>query len=172
VRPQGRDWAPLIVLGVAGSIAICGACFLGGYTVGYMQHKPVVAAAGPTSEPVRTPFATNSAIPTPTPGVVQPTISPDPRQCAFGDFPVYPGSTRIGDPMANGRRWWVNTYPTQVADYYSAGPGPAEWLFRPEPVSGSPWRYRMTRTPGCRGFLTVMQDPSGGTRYEAIPDGY
>jgi hypothetical protein len=104
--------------------------------------------------------------------VVQPTNTPDPRHaCAFGDFPVYPGSTRIGDPTANGRRWWVNTYPTQVADYYSAGTGPTEWLFRPEPVNGTPWRFRMTRPPACRGVLTIFADPSVGTQYEAIPDG-
>jgi len=37
VKPQGRDWVPLIVLAVAGSVAVAGACFLGGYAVGYAR---------------------------------------------------------------------------------------------------------------------------------------
>jgi len=178
VRPQeppDRDWVLVIFIAALGCAMAIGLGLVGAGAInmaGAMSPGPAASAAA-TASP--TPTTTPSA--TPTPRVVQPTISPDPGNvgeapCPFGDFPIYPGSSRIGDPMPNARRWWVNTYPTQVADYYSAGTGPSEWQFRLEPVSGSPWRFRMTRSPACRGFLTVMADPSGGTRYEAIPDAH
>jgi len=170
VSPPDRDWVLLIFVGgLACALAIgLGLVGAGAISMAGARSQWPVASGTATASPTPTTIASA----TPTPSVVQPTITPDPRHaCAFGDFPVYPGSTRIGDPTANGRRWWVNTYPTQVADYYSAGTGPTEWLFRPEPVNGTPWRFRMTRPPACRGVLTVLADPSGGTQYEAIPDG-
>jgi hypothetical protein len=41
VKTEGRDWAPLIVLALAGTIALAGVGILGGYAVSYAQHKPV-----------------------------------------------------------------------------------------------------------------------------------
>jgi len=170
VKQPDRDWVLVIFIGALICVLAIGLGLVGAGAISMAGARSPGPAAGTTLTASATPTTTPSA--TPTPGVVQPTISPDPRQaCAFGDFPVYPGSTRIGDPTANGRRWWVNTYPTQVADYYSAGTGPTESLFRLEPVTGSPWRFRMTRPPACRGLLIVLADPSGGTQYEAIPDG-
>jgi hypothetical protein len=171
----GRDPLLTIVAVVVGCLLATGLGLLGAAAVSMAGARSPGPAAVRTDTASPTPTTAPSA--TPTPSVVQPTVSPGPRNvgeapCAFGDFPVYPGSTPISNPTANGRRWWVNTYPTQVADYFSAGVGPSEWLFRPEPVNGSPWRFRVTRPPACRGFLTVLEDPSGGTQYEAIPDGY
>ena len=170
VSPPDRDWVLLIFIGALACALVIGLGLVGAGAIsmaGARSQRPVASGTATAS-----PTPTTTASATPTPSVVQPTITPDPRHaCAFGDFPVYPGSTRIGDPTANGRRWWVNTYPTQVADYYSAGTGPTEWLFRPEPVNGTPWRFRMTRPSACRGVLTVIADPSGGTQYTAIPDG-
>jgi hypothetical protein len=172
VRPQGRDWVLLIFVGALACALAIGLGLVGAGAISMAGARSQRPVASGTATATATPTPTTTASATPTPSVVQPTNTPDPRHaCAFGDFPVYPGSTRIGDPTANGRRWWVNTYPTQVADYYSAGTGPTEWLFRPEPVNGTPWRFRMTRPPACRGVLTIFADPSVGTQYEAIPDG-
>lgn len=170
VRTPDRDWVLVIFIGALVCALAIGLGLVGAGAItmaGTRSPRPTVSTA-PTG-------TTSSAMPTPS--AVQPTSSLKPRNvgeavCDFADFPVYPGSTRIGNPTAYGRRWWVNTYPTQVADYYSAGTGPTEWVLRPEPVPGSPWRFRMTRPPACHGFLTVLEDPSGGTQYEAIPDGF
>jgi hypothetical protein len=125
VRPPGGDWAPLIVLAVAGSIVLAGAGFLGGYAVGYAQHKPVAdraTAAVTASAPV--PDASS----TPTPGLKATPINRLP-QCSFADFPFYPGSDtyHISPPMPNS--WYVNQPTSQVASYFARGAYQQTWIF-------------------------------------------
>lgn len=167
MRPQSQDWAPLIVLAVAVSIALTGAGFLGGYAVGYAQHKPVAdrananaSATAAQSEPKPTPATDGSP------------------QCSFADFPVYPGSDtyRISPPMQNA--WFVNQLPSQVASYYARGAYQRVWTFVAGPnatvTPGNPapvYTFRFTRAPACRGELTVSPySRAGATVYQALPD--
>ena len=169
--PQRRDWTPLIVLGVAGSVALAGSGFLGGYTVGYMQHKPVVAVTTPTPEPTATPSepATPTASPTPTSSPTpSPTAGVDCYQ--FGDFPYYPGSLAVAASTQNARAWHVYAPASQVAGYYANGASQLAWQFRLASAIGSRWTYRISRAPSCRGSLVVSADPAGGTLYQATPD--
>jgi len=155
VSTQGRDWAPLIVLAVAGGLAFTGIGLLGGYAIGYAQHKPVARAATPT--------------PTPTP---DPTPSPTPAvDCAqFGDFPYYPGSLAVAASTQDARAWHVYAAAGQVAGYYGNGASQLAWEFRLASATGSRWTYRISRAPFCRGSLVIIADPAGGTLYEAKSD--
>jgi hypothetical protein len=161
VRPQGRDWAPLIVLAVASSVALAGGGFLGGYGVGYAvgaQQKPVANTTTP--EPTATPFATESPTPTPTPAV----------DCSqFGDFPYYPGSRAVESFPQETRAWHVDAPAGQVAIYFGNGANQLAWQFRLSSATTTRWTYRISRAPSCRGALVVMVDPNGGTLYQAIP---
>jgi hypothetical protein len=161
---------PLIVLAVAGSLAVGGAGYLGGYTVGYMQHKPVVVYVTP--EPTSTPSATERATPTPTStSTPTPTPSPTPAvQCLFGDFPIYPGSRVVATTTQGAEAWHVSATASKVADYFASGAGQQVWQFRLTSASGSGWTFRVSHAPSCRGSLTVMTDPNGGTVYQATPD--
>jgi hypothetical protein len=171
---------PLIVLAVAGSVAVGGACFLGGYTVGYMQHKPVVVVT--TAAPTTTPSPTESATPTPTatpkPTLTPiPTPSPTPSPLAtpvdcyqFGDFPYYPGSLQVNASTQDARAWHVNAIASKVATYFANGANQVAWQFRLTSATGSAWVFRFTRAPSCRGSLTVRSDSGGGTFYQATPD--
>lgn len=177
VSTQGRDWAPLIVLAVAGGLAFTGIGLLGGYAIGYAQHKPVARAATPTPEPTSTPFATDSASPTPSPTptptpTLDPTPSPTPAvDCAqFGDFPYYPGSLAVAASNQDARAWHVYAAAGQVAGYYANGASQLAWQFRLASATGSRWTYRISRAPFCRGSLVIIADPAGGTLYEAKPD--
>jgi hypothetical protein len=170
---------PLIVLAVAGSVAMAGAGFLGGYTVGYVQHKPVVVFATPTPGPTSTPLATDSATPTSTPTPTPtptpastPTPSPNPTtvDCRFGDFPTYPGSRAVATTTQGAQAWHVYALASKVADYFASGAGQTAWQFRLTSASGSRWIFRMSHAPSCRGSLSVMTDPNGGTVYQATPD--
>jgi hypothetical protein len=158
---------PLIVLAVAGNVAIGGACFLGGYTVGYLQHKPATAAARPTPTP--TPTTTPTTTPTPTPSPT-PSATVTPVECWFGDFPQYPGSRAVTVSTQGAEAWHVDTIPSKVDDYFASGAGQQAWQFRLTSASASAWIFRMIRAPSCRGSLTVKTDPAGGTFYQAIPD--
>jgi hypothetical protein len=166
---------PLIVLAVAGSLAVGGAGYLGGYTVGYMQHKPVVVYATPepttpsaAESATPTPMSTSTATPNPTPS---PTLSPTPAvQCSFGDFPIYPGSRMVATTTRGAQAWHVSATASKVADYFASGAGQQAWQFRLTSASGSGWTFRMSHAPSCRGSLSVMTDPNGGTVYQATPD--
>jgi hypothetical protein len=178
VEPPRRDWTPLIVLAVAGSVALAGAGFLGGYTVGYLQHKPVVAVATPTPEPTATPSEAATPTPSPTPTATttpvltpSPTPSPTPVDCyQFGDFPTYPGSLAVAASSQNSRAWHVYASASQVAGYYANGASQLAWQFRLASAIGSRWTYRISRAPSCRGLLVVSADSAGGTLYQATPD--
>lgn len=164
VRPQDRDWAPLIVLAVAVSVALAGAGFLGGYAIGYAQHKPVAGSTLPTQ---------SAATLTPTP-----TGTDALPQCSFADFPFYPGSDNyhISPPMQNA--WLVDQPPSQVASYYARGAYQRVWTFVAGPnatvAPGNPapvYKFRFTRAPACRGELTVSPySREWATVYQALPD--
>lgn len=160
VRPQGRDWLPLIVLAVASSIAVGGACFLGGYAVGYAQHKPVADSATPPGLAT----ATVSATPTGMDGRLP--------QCSFDDFPVYPGSVKSAAVVPGATEWaaWdVDQRQTQVASYFERGAYQTSWTFVLESSVGY-WFFRFTRAPACRGRLRVMGGDKNGTHYEVKTD--
>jgi hypothetical protein len=175
VRPQGRDWAPLIVLAVAGSVAVAGGCFLGGYALGYAQPRPVTQrSAAPTAEPTPTasPNASPSESPTPT---ATPTLTPTPTatptsvQCSFGDFPTYPGSVTAPAPAKGSAAWHTTSDAGKVTTYYSNGAGQLVWQFRLSSATASRSLFYMSRAPSCRGVLYVMPDPTG-TFYQAFPN--
>jgi hypothetical protein len=179
MRPPGRDWTPLIVLAVAGTIALAGGCFLGGYAVGYVQHKPVAQTATPTPEPTSTPLETDPATPTPAPTPTpRPTLTPSPTPTPtpavncyqFGDFPYYPGSLAVAASSQDARAWHVYASAASVSSYYANGASQLAWQFRLTSATGSRWNYRISRAPLCRGSLVVIADPAGGTLYEATPD--
>lgn len=167
MRPPDRDWAPLIVLAVAAGVALIGAGFLGGYAVGYAQHRSV---AGPASANASATVV--QAEPKPTPA------TDGPPQCSFADFPVYPGSDtyHISPPMPNA--WFVNQLPSQVASYYARGAYQRVWTFVAAPNAtvppGNPgpvYKFRFTRAPACRGELTVSPyTRDAATVYQALPD--
>jgi hypothetical protein len=157
VRPQGRDWTPLIVLAVAVSVALTGAGFLGGYAVGYAQHKPVADRANPSTRS----SATASAAP------ANPTdVLP---QCSFSDFPVYPASVKSTAYAPGGTAWWVDQNPTRVASYFDRGAYQTTWTFVAVPSVGQ-WFFRFTRAPACRGLLRVIGGENNGTHYEVNTD--
>ena len=161
VRPQGRDWAPLIVLAVAVGVALTSAGFLGGYALGYAQRKPVAGRASVT--PTATAAQAESK---PTPTGMDATLP----QCSFDDFPVYPGSVKSAaytpGPTAWGA-WEVDQNPTQVASYFERGAYQTTWTF----VAGSgQWFYRFARPPACRGLLRVLGGVKNGTHYEVHAD--
>jgi hypothetical protein len=181
VRPQGRDWLPLIVLAVAVSVAIGGACFLGGYSVGYAQHKPVAdiaAAAASATAPAPDASSAPSLLSTPTPSL---NTTPNGRlpQCSFADFPFYPGSEayHISPPMPNS--WYVSQPTSQVASYYARGAYQQTWSFVAGPSAtvapGSSvmsYKFRFTRAPACRGELRISPETlqGGASVYQMIPD--
>jgi hypothetical protein len=189
VRPQGRDWTPLIVLAVAVSVALTGAGFLGGYAVGYAQHKPAAdrATARPTARATApaadasstpSPLSRPSPLATPTPG---PTSTAADRlpQCSFADFPFYPGSEiyHISPPMPNS--WYVNQPTLQVASYFARGAYQLTWTFNAGPSAtvapGSSvmsYKFRFSRAPACRGELTIYPETlyGGASYYQMIPD--
>jgi hypothetical protein len=171
VRPQGRDWAPLIVLAVAGSVALAGGGFLGGYGVGYAQHRPVAHTATPTPEPTKTPFVRESPSPSPTP-TPSPTSSPTLTtvQCSLADFPYYPGSQAVAASSQCAEAWHVSSPAGKVADYFGNGAGQLAWQFRLTSAFSSQWIFRVSHAPSCRGSLTIQADPTGGARYQVTPD--
>jgi hypothetical protein len=171
VRPQGRDWVPLIVVAVATSVVLAGGGFLGGYGVGYAvaaQHKAVANTTTPTPEPTSAPFATESPTPTPTPSPA-PTPTPAVDCNQFGDFPYYPGSRAVESFPQETRAWHVDAPAGQVAIYFGNGANQLAWQFRLSSATSTRWTYRISRAPSCRGALVVMIDPNGGTLYQAIP---
>jgi hypothetical protein len=155
VKPPGRDWAPLIVLAVAGGVAVAGACFLGGYAVGYAQPRPVAERS-----------AAQTAEPTPTPS---PSPTPTPVRCSFGDFPTYPGSVTATAPAQGSAAWHANTDAGKVTTYYTNGAGQEVWQFRLSSATASRSLFYLSRTPSCRGVLYVMPDQTG-TFYQAFPN--
>jgi len=161
VKPQGRDWVPLIVLAVAGSVAVAGACFLGGYAVGYAQPRPVAQrSVAPTAAPTPTPSLGSSPSEGPT---------PSPVQCSFGDFPTYPGSVATTAGAQGSAAWHVTTDASRVTTYYANGAGQAVWQFRLSSATASRSLFYMSRAPSCHGVLYVMPDPTG-TFYQAFPN--
>jgi hypothetical protein len=180
VRPPDRDWTPLIVLAVAASVALAGAGFLGGYAVGYAQHKPAAEATATAraTAPAADASSTPSPLSTPTPG---PTSTAGDRlpQCSFADFPFYPGSEtyHISPPMPNS--WYVNQPTSQVASYFARGAYQLTWTFVAGPSAtvapGSSvrsYKFRFTRAPACRGELTIYPETlyGGASYYQMIPD--
>jgi hypothetical protein len=172
VKQQGRDWAPLIVLAVAGSLALAGGGFLGGYGVGYAvaaQHKPVADSATPTPKPAGTSFAAETPTPTPTPSPT-PSATLTTVQCSLADFPYYPGSQAVAASSQCAEAWHVGSPAGKVADYFGNGAGQLAWQFRLTSAFSSQWIFRVSHAPSCRGSLTIQADPTGGARYQVTPD--
>jgi hypothetical protein len=101
---------------------------------------------------------------------VAPTPTPAVDCNQFADFPIYPGSRTVAALPTDSRAWHVYAAVGQVASYYGNGANQLAWQFRLASAIGSQWTYRMSRAPSCRGSLTVMADPNGGTVYQAFPD--
>lgn len=169
MKPPGGDWSAVIVLAIAGSTALLGAGFLGGYAVGYAQHKPTPAASlSPPSSLAPSAAVTTSASPTAAPSP-NTSVPQTPPQCDYGDFPVYPGSRKANPDPPTDLAWVVDQPANIVASYFQRGAYQTNWKFSVTQQAYNFWLFHFTRAPACRGTLRIT-NTNGGTYYQASTD--